>query len=148
MPKPASLPLLPLPSKMATRPGNKDKHPGHIVRPKPRRTSEEVTRMKEAAAVKQTAEVEDRVKNLQALAQLEDWLRLEDAEHETTSVPLRSLKAHGKCKYMRSSSYLIASYHCQSRFWKRKQKCLCAKRSQQECQRCGYLKSFSTALRT
>jgi hypothetical protein len=115
MPKPATLPLLP--SKMATHPSNKDKHPGDIVKPKPCRTSKEATHVKEAAAVKQIAEAESRVKNLQALAQLEDRLRLEDEEHDST---LRSLKANGKHKYMRSSPYLVVSYCGQSCFWKRK----------------------------
>jgi hypothetical protein len=105
--KPAVLPLPPLPPKMTTRPGNKEKHPGDIVKPKPRHTSEELTRIKKAALAKETAQAKENARNLRTLAQLEDWLRLEEYKRETPTAPPRLLKAHKKGKYMRFNLYII-----------------------------------------
>lgn len=70
--------------RMSTRAENKDKHPGVIDLPSPRRNREVLEEEREQAAAKKQVDIEARARALQDVAQIEDaQLREDEYSHRT-----------------------------------------------------------------
>jgi hypothetical protein len=77
------LPFIPLPSDRVTRASNKDKHPGNIDRPQPRRTHAEVEESRRQEEEKARQEEEERTERMETVAAIEDAQRREDERRES-----------------------------------------------------------------
>ncbi|KAF8328738.1 hypothetical protein F5887DRAFT_1082943 [Amanita rubescens] len=77
------LPFIPLPSDRVTRASNKDKHPGDIDKPQPRRTHAEVEESRRQEEEKARKEEEERTKHMEMVAAIEDAQRREDERRES-----------------------------------------------------------------
>ncbi|KIL59277.1 hypothetical protein M378DRAFT_180872 [Amanita muscaria Koide BX008] len=92
--------LLSSTARMATRPKNKDTHPGYIDLPSPQRKDPQTAEARQKAAEKEAEEAQQRVDAAKKAAQLQDRLRKEDEAFAAPSVEdptkkLASLKIGG-----------------------------------------------------
>lgn len=90
------IPLIQLPTRMTTRAGNKEKHPGVVDLPESqRRDPEEIARARQQAqeAKKDKAE---RTKKLSVVASLEDKYAREDEEREARRIADRVAAAEAR----------------------------------------------------
>ncbi|KIL69002.1 hypothetical protein M378DRAFT_176563 [Amanita muscaria Koide BX008] len=109
---PKTMILNSLPSGRTTRPSNKDKHPGEIVKPRPRQKPSEVTQERHEAEEKEKEEQERRTKAIQTAANIEDELANEDMDRESERVAesmARKEALVAKKKYASSLSYALYS---------------------------------------
>lgn len=68
--------------RMSTRAGNRDKHPGVIDLPSPRRNREVLEEEREQAAAKKQADIKARARALEEIAEIEDTQLREDERRE------------------------------------------------------------------
>ncbi|KAF8653265.1 hypothetical protein AX14_008312, partial [Amanita brunnescens Koide BX004] len=87
-----------------TRASNKTTHPGNIVKPNPRRSHAEVEAERQEKARKEKEKVDAQKRALQAIADTEDDLCIEDKNRERARTQAASVKAANGIKTAKTNN--------------------------------------------